>query len=195
MPRTALQCVARKDRHGVARSRWRRRDEDAAAEGDARQPWARHQGRAGQCQQPVRHRLSGFQRSAGGRDRLRRQFAAGDAEPDLGRNHLCTHADQLRLSGPRTVRRAADERGGVHLLPLRRLHARQPGQRRPRPDLKTTHGAWGVLCGRRRDQLRAAASMIGTNASAVRLAPPTRPPSTSGTANRLAAFLAAHEPP
>src|SRR3546814_6250981 len=37
-------------------------------------------------------------------------------------------------------------------------------------------------------QAAAAALIIGANFSAVRLAPPTKPPSTSATARRLAAF-------
>ena len=41
----------------------------------------------------------------------------------------------------------------------------------------------------------AAASIIGTNAAAVRLAPPTNAPSTSGTASNSAAFAALTEPP
>ena len=58
---------------------------------------------------------------------------------------------------------------------------------------------WGDGSARLRDQrplqLLAAASMIGTNCAAVRLAPPTRAPSTSSTANSSAALPALTEPP
>ena len=45
------------------------------------------------------------------------------------------------------------------------------------------------------NQLPAAASTMGTNCAAVRLAPPTSAPSTSGKANSSAALSALTEPP